>query len=81
MRVEIFKEWFRKEFCPEVTKALQEKGLPPKAILMLDNCKAHPVSLKVKDIDTPKLRACRTVAEFCDVVEIFCPALNIGSRD
>nr|XP_034196433.1 tigger transposable element-derived protein 2-like isoform X2 [Osmia lignaria] len=34
--IEIFEDWFRNEFVPRVTTFLKEKGLPAKALLLLD---------------------------------------------
>lgn len=39
---EIFNDWFHNQFVPAVTKHLKEKGLPVKALLLLDNAPAHP---------------------------------------
>lgn len=47
----IFTDWFINEFVPEVKKFLREKNLPLKALLIIDNCRAHP-SIKVDDINT-----------------------------
>jgi len=38
----IFQEWFHHEFVPSVRAHLLRQGLPVKAILLLDNCPAHP---------------------------------------
>ena len=38
----IFHEWFYNAFVPTVQSKLREKNLPPKALLLLDNCSAHP---------------------------------------
>lgn len=38
----IFEEWFQKEFVPSVRKHLRQQRLEPKALLLLDNCPAHP---------------------------------------
>jgi hypothetical protein len=37
----LFKEWFFDSFVPAATKNLQDKNLPAKAILSLDNATAH----------------------------------------
>ena len=42
MNVEIFIKWFETEFVPEVRKHLKNRGLEPKAILLLDNAPSHP---------------------------------------
>lgn len=38
----IFKTWFFDEFVPEVTKFLNERELPQKALLLIDNAPSHP---------------------------------------
>ncbi|GBM62577.1 Jerky [Araneus ventricosus] len=40
----LFKDWFFHHFVPEVKESFKRLGLPEdtKAILLLDNCKAHP---------------------------------------
>lgn len=38
----IFLDWFHKEFVPSVKMHMTEKGLPIKALLLLDNAPAHP---------------------------------------
>ncbi len=38
----IFTDWFENQFVPSVKKHLTEKGLPIKALLLLDNAPAHP---------------------------------------
>ena len=40
----IFKNWFHNQFVPAVTKHMREKGLPVKALLLLDNAPVHPDS-------------------------------------
>uniref|UniRef100_A0A8C8RSI5 DDE-1 domain-containing protein n=1 Tax=Pelusios castaneus TaxID=367368 RepID=A0A8C8RSI5_9SAUR len=40
----IFEEWFHNSFVPTVRKHLRKKKLEPKALLLLDNCPAHPSS-------------------------------------
>ena len=42
MTSSIFEHWFQKEFVPSVRKHLRRKRLEPKALLLLDNCPAHP---------------------------------------
>ena len=42
MNCTIFKSWFFGKFVPIVTLRLKELGLPVRAILLLDNCSAHP---------------------------------------
>ncbi|MEW8544978.1 MAG: transposase, partial [Candidatus Thiodiazotropha sp.] len=38
----IFEKWFHKEFVLAVRKHLRQQRLEPKALLLLDNCPAHP---------------------------------------
>jgi hypothetical protein len=38
----LFKEWFAKTFVPQVRKHLRKMKVPVKAVLLLDNCPAHP---------------------------------------
>lgn len=42
----LFKNWFFHNFVPEVKESFRKSGLPEnsKAILLLDNCKAHPTT-------------------------------------
>ncbi|XP_042897244.1 jerky protein homolog [Parasteatoda tepidariorum] len=44
MTAALFKDWFFHHFVPEVKESFKSLGLPDgtKAILLLDNCKAHP---------------------------------------
>jgi len=42
MTAEIFETWFHSQFVPKVRSYLKLKNLPPKAILFVDNCSAHP---------------------------------------
>ena len=42
MNSDIFECWFQQQFVPAVKQHLQAKGLPCKAILLIDNCAAHP---------------------------------------
>ena len=48
----IFKSWFHDHFAPAVRKHLRKHRLPEKAVLLLDNCPAHPPAdtLRSKDI-------------------------------
>ncbi|XP_046397787.1 jerky protein homolog-like [Ischnura elegans] len=39
---EIFEYWFHSKFVPQVRLFLKDKGLPPKAVLLLDNAPSHP---------------------------------------
>ena len=38
----IFAEWFHEKFVPAVQKHLREMDVEPRAVLLLDNCSAHP---------------------------------------
>ena len=38
----LFAEWFHDSFVPRVQKKLVEMSVEPRAILLLDNCSAHP---------------------------------------
>jgi len=38
----IFSEWFHNYFVPHVHEKLRELGKEPRALLVLDNCSAHP---------------------------------------
>ena len=38
----IFNDWFQNHFVPNVKSKLTELGLEPNAMLLLDNCSAHP---------------------------------------
>ena len=40
--LQIFEDWFKKTFVPAVRKHLRTKKLPEMAVLLLDNCRAHP---------------------------------------
>ena len=42
MTSDIFEDWFHNSFVPEVRKHLRSLKLPEKAVLLLDNCPAHP---------------------------------------
>ena len=42
MSFEIFHAWFHNSFIPMVRKELSSLGLEQKAVLVLDNCPAHP---------------------------------------
>ena len=42
MSFEIFHACFHNSFIPTVCKELSSLGLEPKAVLVLDNCPAHP---------------------------------------
>lgn len=38
----LFDTWFHQEFVPAVRRHLRQQRLPQKALLLLDNCPAHP---------------------------------------
>ena len=42
VNTEIFSSLFYDQFVPYVQRKLKSKSLPPKALLILDNCSAHP---------------------------------------
>ena len=42
MNSDIFETWFHQQFVPAVKRHLQHKSLPCKAVLLIDNCAAHP---------------------------------------
>lgn len=43
---QFFKEWVQGEFAPNVKKYLQERHLPVKCLLVMDNIPAHPLGLE-----------------------------------
>ncbi len=42
MTTDQFSDWFHQDFVPYVRKSLVSLGEQPKAVLILDNCSAHP---------------------------------------
>lgn len=48
MNKEICHDWFHNKFCPSVRQFLKSKGLPEKAVLLLDNAPSHPDELLLK---------------------------------
>ena len=42
MTADVFHNWFHNDFVPQVKDQLQFLGEEPKAVLILDNCFAHP---------------------------------------
>ncbi|XP_065834220.1 jerky protein homolog-like [Oscarella lobularis] len=42
MTREIFGNWFNRCFVPSVKEALEQMGIEQKAVLIVDNCSAHP---------------------------------------
>ena len=51
MTSSIFSEWFKTVFVPKVKSHLHAQNLPKRAILLIDNCPAHPPDLEVKTPD------------------------------
>ena len=50
MNSEIFAEWFKKDFVPSVKRHQRAQNIrSPKALLLIDNCSAHPQELKTRD--------------------------------
>ena len=45
----IFENWFHRHFVPAVRRHLCQQRLPAKALLLLDNCGAHPKTLCSND--------------------------------
>ena len=41
MNTEIFEDWFKTKWVPEVRDFLKSKGLPQKAVLLIDNAPSH----------------------------------------
>lgn len=48
----LFNEWFHNSFVPSVKKFLKKQKLPPRALLILDNCPGHPDADELKDGET-----------------------------
>ena len=42
VNAQLFTSWFHNHFVPTAQAKLREMGLEPKAVLLLDNCSAHP---------------------------------------
>ena len=51
MTRDLFSEWFHCEFVPKVRMHLRRQGLEEKAVLLLDNCPAHPHASKLVSMD------------------------------
>ncbi|XP_053594972.1 jerky protein homolog-like isoform X1 [Microplitis demolitor] len=51
MDTEIFEEWFKNEFVPKVTRYLTKENLPLRAVLLVNDCRAH-LHLKVNSMET-----------------------------
>ena len=50
MNSEIFVEWFKKDFVPAVKSHQRSQNIrSPKALLLIDNCSAHPDELSSRD--------------------------------
>ena len=50
MNSEIFAEWFQKDFVLAVKRHQRAQNIhSPKALLLMDNCSAHPEELKTRD--------------------------------
>lgn len=45
----LFNEWFHNSFVPSVKTFLKKQKLPPRALLILDNCPGHPEADELKD--------------------------------
>uniref|UniRef100_A0A8C4SMY0 HTH CENPB-type domain-containing protein n=1 Tax=Erpetoichthys calabaricus TaxID=27687 RepID=A0A8C4SMY0_ERPCA len=43
----LFKEWFDKQFVPKVKTFNKENGLPPRALLLIDNAPSHPEEMQL----------------------------------
>lgn len=46
----LFNEWFHQFFVPDVKRYLNEKGLPFKALLLIDNAPGHPPDLQHENV-------------------------------
>lgn len=51
MTTGLFHEWFHGSFIPQVREKLTALGAEPKALLILDNCSAHPEEKKLVSDD------------------------------
>lgn len=49
----IFKEWFYRHFCIETKRFCEEKGIPFKVLLLLDNAGGHPPA---SELDHPNVK-------------------------
>ena len=50
MNAEIFAEWFKKDFAPAVKSHQCSQNIySPKALVLIDNCSAHPDELSSRD--------------------------------
>ena len=51
MSADLFKNCFFHDFVPNVKKYLTEKGLPLKAMLLIDNAPTHPIVNEMRSGD------------------------------
>lgn len=51
MNQELFKQWFQEDFVPSVQAQLKKNGLPPRALLLLDNAPSHPEEKELRSPD------------------------------
>ena len=51
MDQELFKQWFHEDFVPSVQAHLKQIGLPPRALLLLDNAPSHPEEKELRSRD------------------------------
>ena len=51
MTAALFEQWFHNSFVPSVRKSLRSQGLEERAILLLDNCPAHPPAESLRSTD------------------------------
>lgn len=51
MTASIFQDWFFKKFVPDVRRHLRSMGQEERALLLLDNCPAHPPSSTLQTAD------------------------------
>lgn len=49
MTLEIFEQWFHEQFVPKVRAYLASINQEEKAVLLIDNCPAHPMKLESAD--------------------------------
>ena len=47
----LFQDWFESAFVPSVRRHLRERRLEEKALLLLDNCRAHPPANMLRSAD------------------------------
>lgn len=48
---DIFGQWFHGSFVPKVKQFCCDSGIPPKALLLLDNAPFHPATEKLQSSD------------------------------